>query len=223
MLGIKKQNQYMNQLFSVLDQISLWKSFYSAWLRFLAFSSGVICVLLVGGGMRRIVELQPSAAIGLCLFNLGLIGTCYVLVHLLWHRSNSVRHLHEDAYPVLRITSHLARIAGEAFAVVSFGIGISAGIAIFFAGHQAMKFTFGYGYWGADENVFFDGALTIIAGLGYGVIGMLLGRMFFEMMVIMIDVAQNIRRIRILLMGKDPSHHEKDGTLPNQDNHRDVA
>ncbi len=201
---------FMEQVFPLLEQISLWKSFYSAWLRFLAFGAGGLCFVVLVHGMRKLFEFPFWMSVGLSLFNVGIGLTGYMLVHLLWNRANSVAHLQEDTYPILRISSHLVRLVGEILAVCAFGLWVSAGVAILFAGNGAARFTYGIGVFDFGNNPFIDGSLTIIAGMGYAVMCILAGRMVYEMMVILIDVAESIRKIRVMMASNMPPKKQEE-------------
>ena len=202
-MGSLKRYAFMFKIFPFLEQVATWKSFYSALLRFSAAGTALLAITFCLHNFRKWPNLNWQGDIGICIFNLGVIVTAYMVIHLFWNRSQGIRYLEEESYPILRICSHIVRLTGELFAALCFGLGISTGLTILVAGKTAFYITYGLGFYELGvRSMWLNGITTMIAGMGYGVLSLLLGRMCYEGMILMIDVANNIRRMRITLQTK---------------------
>ena len=216
----QKTIAFMHRIFPLLEQASTWKSFYAALLRFSAVASGFVASVFCIHNFRKMPNLSYWGDAAVVTFNIGICLTAYMVIHLFWHRSNSIKYLEEESYPILRIFSHITRLTGELVATLCFGIGVFTGLAICVAGHEAMHVTYGIGFYEVGASAWLWGAATMITGMGYGVLSLLLGRLSFEGMVLMIDVSNNIRKIKVFMQTKGvmistqqqehKSHHKKE-------------
>lgn len=208
----QKNYAFMNSIFPLLEHVSTWKSFYAALLRFSAVTTGFVASVFCIHNFRKMSNLSYLGDVGVFAFNLGICLTAYMVIHLFWHRSNSIKYLEEESYPILRIFSHIMRLTGELFATLSFGIGTFSGLVICLAGREAMHITYGIGFFELGSSPWLWGMATITAGMGYGVLSLLLGRLSFEGMVLMIDVSNNIRKIKAFMQSRHAitPHDKKD-------------
>lgn len=124
----------------------------------------------------------------------------YCVVHTLWIRAKTVEQLPVTGYVIAPIFSVTLKLVGEVIACGAIFSGFAGGLSIWIAGRDVLRLLglggldlFGTGPLGAAS--FVTGLLTILLGLFFAFISLVIFYYSAELAVVLVDIAGNTRML----------------------------
>ncbi len=144
---------------------------------------------------------SAEAILGIIIFQLLFIIAVYMVVHILLIRAGNINELPDSDYTVIPIVSITFKFFGEIYASFVTVISIGGGILTWFIGSGAIymikrsaplvpSYGNGDGFWG--------GLVFMAGGLFSAFVGLLLCYFLSEVVIVLADVAKNIKMTRLL-------------------------
>lgn len=130
-----------------------------------------------------------------------LIGT-YMLSHTMLIRARTVRAIPDSEYTVIPIVSILFKLTGELALIGCTVTGVWAMLTTWFLGSSPLGMYGGYGMGGGEAFIF--GVLALVAMVVYGFVALLLSYLMSELVVVVADIARDLRVIRHAQAGDTP-------------------
>lgn len=137
---------------------------------------------------------------GLASLPLMLVGT-YMFSHAYLVRARTVRDMPESEYTVIPIMSILLKLAGELGLIGGVVGGVQGLLMTWFLGSSPLAGMMnpygGYGYYGmGGGEAFILGVIFLIGAIIYGFVILLVNYLLSELVVIVADIARDVRALR---------------------------
>lgn len=186
---------------AVLEKISQGQFFRKAF----AVALQIMAVVIVTAALvawiivwKSISGYSAEAIFGIIIFQLLFVIAVYMVVHILLIRAGNINALPDSEYTVIPIVSITLKLFGEIYASFVTVISIAGGILTWFIGSSALymikgsapfvpSYGNGEGFWG--------GLVFMVGGLFSAFVGLVLFYFLAEAVVVLIDIAKNIKKI----------------------------
>jgi hypothetical protein len=186
---------------AVLEKISQGQFFRKAF----AVALQILAVVIVTAALvawiivwKSISGYSAEAIFGIIIFQLLFVIAVYMVVHILLIRAGNINALPDSEYTVIPIVSITLKLFGEIYASFVAVISVAGGILTWFIGSSALymvkrsaplvpSYGNGEGFWG--------GLVFMVGGLFSAFVGLVLFYFLAEAVVVLIDIAKNIKKI----------------------------
>jgi hypothetical protein len=191
---------FVAKVLPLLEHQGTVRKVYSYFLRVLA-GIGVIAGIV---GFIELWKLNAGLSLhqvpGSVVFTILYILAVYMVIHLLWLRSETVMQLTDTDFSFTQLLELLLKIAGEIYLVYVAPLAIGGGFLLWFAGNDAdyllnrlVPFAYHSGSYGAT-----GGFLYLVGTLFSSVIVYTLFMVFSELLVMVTEITMHTRTIRTI-------------------------
>lgn len=192
---------FMKPLLNWVERGGVIRNTFVWFLRSLAviFGFGGVVVFVRNWGFLG--DLGFFGMIGLLIAQVLLVVTLYMVVRVLMIRASDIGELNTGKYTVIPIFSIVSKLVGELMAIVSIMGGFMSGTIVLFVGAYGANrlLESGFGVPGVRSVVFSVGRSTlaasfsaVIAGFFFGFLALLVGYLWSEMIIVLVDIAENL-------------------------------
>ena len=172
-------------LVSKLAQDDFYRRMFSLLLTAVAVLITISAVIVFFFGWKEIFDMSSQAMIGGIVFQLALVLATYQAVHLTLMRAVEVRQESRQAAPIT-VPRVLVRLAGEVFGLTAALLGLGGGVLVWLAGRESRVLLDQVDtllpFLKAGPATFLGGATLIGKGIGYGILALMLGYLFAELL-----------------------------------------
>ncbi|NLY89664.1 MAG: hypothetical protein GX085_08635 [Firmicutes bacterium] len=194
---------FMRHIIRIFSQGIFFKKVYGVFLKVIAVATAITGAVLWVRGWVLISEMSryseaAGIIIGGFIVEVLLIIFLYACVHTLWLRAVEIENLPETGYAVIPIIATSFKLAGDLYAVISVFLGLASAVLIWFTGETAayiLPFI-------EPGRGFFAGLISLLMGLGIGLLA-LVGLYFLsEMTIVLVDIAGRLQGKKELPAGE---------------------
>ena len=204
-------NVFMGRFLNCISDGDLFKKVFATILR-------IVAIVVAIGGLYLWIRLWSPvfhlggffAVVSGIIFQLILIVTIAMMVHIVWLRAGTIGDLQKADFTVIPISSILLKMTGELYVVIFVPLSIGGGIGIWLGGGNLMYFVnrflfflpeLPFDFMRGGESSFLGGLLFIVGGIVAAFLSLVFFYLLAEMLVVAVDIARNIKVTREIAEG----------------------
>lgn len=192
---------FIPRMLEYISQGGLFRRIVATFLNVGAVISGIGWLVLAVLLTKGYFDFGGIAILGgLLAFPLALFAG-YMVVHSLIVRARSIRELPQAEYTVIPIMSILLKLNGELGLIAGLAFGLQGMLLTWFLGQSPLSSFnpyggYGYGYSSSPAEGFILGIVFLLGMVIYGFLALLVNYLFSELVVILADIAKDVRVMR---------------------------
>ena len=193
-----KKYFFMEAVLEKISQGQFFRKAFSVTLQILAFLIVIAALVAWITVWKSISGFSAEAIVGVIIFQVLFVISVYMVIHILIIRAGNIKELPDSDYTVIPIVSITLKLLGEIYASFITVISIAGGILSWFIGSGAFymvkrpsllipSYGSGEGFWG--------GLVFMAGGLFSAIVGLVLFYFLAESVVVLVDIAKNIKKM----------------------------
>lgn len=197
-----KDYLFMSKLLPKLGEGAFFRNVFTYALKVIAICIGIIGAITWIGYWIVIFKLGIGGIIGGILFQLIYLVAIYAVIHIVWIRANDIKGQEAGEFTIIPIMSTMVRMFGEVAAAFLIIFGIGGGIFLIVAGSGANQIVSILLPVVSVGSTFLSGILFTITFAIAGFVALIVNYLIAELIVVLVDMARNIKAIRNATEGK---------------------
>ena len=186
---------FMKPVLQLISEGRFFRKATAIALRVLAIAIGFASLVGWIFNWKQVFGFTVTEMLGGIIFQLLLVIAVYMVIHAIWLRSDNIGRLPESEYTVVPIVSICLKLVGEIYASYVAVMAIAEGLFTWFSGKGAVSLFQGLAFLiPHHEDSIVGGFSVILKGELYAFVGLVLFYFLSESVIVMVDIARNIKR-----------------------------
>jgi len=205
-----KKYLFMQPVLKFIGEGTLFSRIFASALRVFAVLLSIGAVIAWIQLWKMVFEMNGAAILGGVVFQALFVVGVYMVVHTVWIRASDIQGLGKSDFKIIPIVSLFLRMLGEIYACISVAVGVGGGVLLLFGAYGGLAYRatraipgMGWqdslfsGLFGGDTtSTFLSAVLVTVSGAIGAVFWLVLFYLASELVVVLVDIAQNTRAVR---------------------------